>query len=117
MIQRFRQNNIDNPGLNGTVTLYDEVNDVGPESVNKIGVRITLRTNQPITINVYWSDAHDGTLFLVKTRLVAAMTTGVLDLIEPLRPGHNKIEAVATTAPTVWACARDTIDGYVGQAP
>ena len=71
MIQRIRRNNIPNPGVNGVAVIYDDSNLTTEEVANIGRPRITLFTDQPVTINTYWSESPTGILRLVETESVA----------------------------------------------
>ena len=109
MIQRFRRNNIANPGASATdVIVYDE-SAAGVADINTARVVVAGRFDQIVTLKAYWC-ATGLDADLVERSSVALAVNTVVEADVRLLPGRNKVTMTTTTACTVWQCAVETTD-------
>ena len=96
-----------NPGLNGTVYLYDESQagngaDVSARDIRRVGVNIYA--DQVVTV-FHEVELPGGTTFRPVNGAGDATTANtLLDKDYVMKAGKNRIRIVSTTAPTVWEC-------------
>ena len=96
-----------NPGLNGTVYLYDESQagngaDTTARDVRRVGVNIYA--DQVVTVFHELLLPGGTTFHVLNGSGDASSINTMMDKDYVMKAGKNRIRIVSTTAPTVWEC-------------